>query len=403
LLALLVSLAVAGCDDRKRGLVVEVGDAGAAVPEAGAVVPEPSASAAEAPSASAPSPAGPAPLVCPTGMLAIPGDDGVGKYCIDRWEASLIDRATGLPLSPYYPPHGRLAKRLHDQWERERSTVGGLKAQAMGVPALPPHQRAGDPEIVATSKPGVVPSGYMSGLDAERACRNAGKRLCRHEEWLQACKGQQRRQFPYGDAYKQGACNIFRFKHPAAELHDNPSIGHLDPRLNLVMEGGDPLLRKTGATPSCASQWGDEALFDMNGNLDEWIDEPKGRFVGGFFSRSKKDGCLSSVGAHPRDYFDYSTGTRCCLSPELGGPGSLAAPGRRSRGREAADNALRATRTRVAPGGISTPAVTITLACGLTAFMAGSMTPRVVSVAPGQPAHTPERWSLTSSASAVTK
>jgi hypothetical protein len=53
----------------------------------------------------------------------------------------------------------------------------------------------------------------------------------------------------------------------------------------------------------------------MNGNLDEWVEDEHGRFVGGFFSRSKQDGCESSVGVHPVTYFDYSTGVRCCRAP----------------------------------------------------------------------------------------
>jgi formylglycine-generating enzyme required for sulfatase activity len=63
---------------------------------------------------------------------------------------------------------------------------------------------------------------------------------------------------------------------------------------------------------TCRSLWGKEALYDMVGNLDEWVDDPKGMFVGAFFSRGKKDGCESTIKAHPNDYFDYSLGVRCC-------------------------------------------------------------------------------------------
>lgn len=172
---------------------------------------------------------------------------------------------------------------------------------------------------MAVSKKGVLPNGYLSGNDADLACKNAQKRLCKYEEWLVACQGRQQRPFPYGDTYKHGACNIFRYMHPAVVLHNDASRGHLDPRLNQVKEGNDPLLRLTGATQTCRSDWGEEeGLYDMNGNLDEWIEDEKGRFVGGFFSRSRKDGCRNSVTAHPRAYFDYSTGTRCCLSTEPG-------------------------------------------------------------------------------------
>ena len=169
---------------------------------------------------------------------------------------------------------------------------------------------------LAISRAGVVPNGYLTGVVAAAACKNANKRLCTWDEWRTACRGEADLQFPYGDHYEQGACNIFRRLHPAMELHDNPAIGHTDPRLNLVKDGADPLLRRTGATPRCKSEWDGDAAWDMNGNLDEWIEDDKGRFVGGFFSRSKRDGCESSVGAHPVTYFDYSTGVRCCRSPD---------------------------------------------------------------------------------------
>jgi hypothetical protein len=89
-------------------------------------------------------------------------------------------------------------------------------------------------------------------------------------------------------------------------------MGHSDPRLDLVQAEDGPLLRPTGATPECASRWGDDAIYDMVGNLDEWIDDPEGTFVGGFFSRSTKNGCDASVRTHPFAYWDYSLGVRCC-------------------------------------------------------------------------------------------
>jgi formylglycine-generating enzyme required for sulfatase activity len=234
------------------------------------------------------------------------------RVCVDRWESILVDKPTQTLLSPYYPPNRKIALAIAQTWEKQRFEVGGPLAQAMGLPPLSAWQHANDPEPMAVSKPGVVPNGYVSGILAEQACTNAGKRLCQQEEWLVACEGQAKRPYPYGDKYVPGACNIFRGKHPAAELHDDPSSGHLDPRLNLVKDAQGPLLRKTGETATCGSVWGDDTIWDMNGNLDEWVEDEKGRFLGGFFSRSKKDGCLSSVGAHPKNYFDYSTGVRCC-------------------------------------------------------------------------------------------
>ena len=89
----------------------------------------------------------------------------------------------------------------------------------MPVPELPEIQKQREVEFMAVSRRGVTPNGYLSGLDAERACKNAGKRLCKHDEWVIACQGQQRRQFPYGDSYQAGQCNVCRSIHPAAVLH----------------------------------------------------------------------------------------------------------------------------------------------------------------------------------------
>ena len=152
----------------------------------------------------------------------------------------------------------------------------------------------------------------MSGAAAERACERAGKRLCAEEEWVVACRGQKNRKFPYGEAYVDGKCNVYRATHPARVLHGNASIGHFDPRLNQVEEEAGPLLRRTGATPECASEWGNDAVYDMVGNLDEWIDDPDGTFVGGFYSRSTREGCDSRIEVHTYKYYDYSLGVRCC-------------------------------------------------------------------------------------------
>src|SRR6266545_3627884 len=79
-----------------------------------------------------------------------------------------------------------------------------------------------------------------------------------------------------------------------------------------VEEEGRPLLRPTGSTKECKSRWGKDAIYDMVGNEDEWIDDPEGTFVGGFFSRGTKEGCDSIVTVHPISHWDYSIGFRCC-------------------------------------------------------------------------------------------
>jgi sulfatase modifying factor 1 len=260
----------------------------------------------------------PAPLVtsrpamtpsrCPADMV-----DVLGRFCIDRYEATLSDAGTGRLLSQFYYPTPELTRREYERWQRRKPEMDTALGALLAVPAPQEWELSATHfEPVASSVPDVVPHGYLSGRTAERACANAGKRLCRIDEWVTACRGRQNRKFPYGDTYVDGACNVCRAAHPARVLHGNASIGHLDPRLNLVTDNGDPLLRRTGATPRCKSEWGNDAIYDMVGNLDEWIDDPEGTFVGGFFSRSTHEGCDSIIEVHTFSYYDYSLGVRCC-------------------------------------------------------------------------------------------
>ena len=304
---LLFVLSTMGCRDEKKKAPTP------AAPSASvALSPPASASASAAASATPPAPKPKPP--CPPEMVLIPADK---SYCIDRWEAVIEDKKTGKRLSPYHSPIPKYAKSIHERWSSKRHKVGGPKARAMPLPPLPAWQLSDDVVPMAVSRPGETPHGYLTGKVARTVCENAGKRLCRREEWVRACRGAADRPFPYGDTYQQGTCNIFRFTHPSGALHDDVTRGHLDPRLNLVKDKQGPLLRRTGETKACASRWGNDAVYDMVGNLDEWIDDEDGVFVGGFFSRSKKDGCASVVKNHPAYYWDYSLGVRCCKAAEV--------------------------------------------------------------------------------------
>jgi formylglycine-generating enzyme len=238
-----------------------------------------------------------------------------GRVCVDRYEATLVNASSFEPLSPYYPPTSKLAVQFFGMWEQSRKdsprfTVAGF----MPLPELPVFQHS-DFIPRAIAWPESVPNAYVSGELAEKACKNAGKRLCSQEEWVTACRGQRQTKYPYGNNYSHGACNVFREEHPAHLLHDDFSAGHSDPRLNQIWFEGEPLLRKTGETESCVSTWGNDVIYDMVGNLDEWVDDPKGAFLGGFYARSTRNGCDARVDVHPYRFFDYSTGVRCCRSP----------------------------------------------------------------------------------------
>lgn len=241
---------------------------------------------------------------CPEDMVAV-----AGRFCVDRYEMTLVDAETERAWSPFYPPELSRAEVTHGFYEALLARKGAH--DTLALPPLPGFRIS----PMALTVPRVIPQGYLSADEADRACRAAEKRLCTEAEWVTACRGEDARDFPYGQNYVEGACNVYRESHPTFLLHNNAARFHDDPRANLVAVDGRSLLRRTGETPACQSRWGEDAVFDMVGNLDEWVASEEGVFLGGFYSRGTRAGCFSRVSNHPRAYSDYSTGARCCADP----------------------------------------------------------------------------------------
>jgi formylglycine-generating enzyme required for sulfatase activity len=207
----------------------------------------------------------------------------VDAFCIDRWEAHVVE----------VDANGR---------ERARSPYAPIEGA----------------RVRAKSAPGVVPQAYSSMLDASRACGEAGKRLCKAAEFVRACRGPDAGAwYPYGGRqYNRGICNEGKGSQVVVMFGANPfkwTYAHFnDSRLNQIPN----TLATTGAYPRCVSP---EGVFDMVGNLHEWVDEPPdrnnhGRFLGGSYGEAEANGpgCLYVTSAHEVTYHDYSTGFRCC-------------------------------------------------------------------------------------------
>ncbi|MBK6693687.1 MAG: SUMF1/EgtB/PvdO family nonheme iron enzyme [Myxococcales bacterium] len=199
----------------------------------------------------------------------------VGSVCVDRWEATLVsidDDGREEAHSPYEAPNGKRVK--------------------------------------AISRAGVTPQAHISKDEAKRACRAAGKRLCRGAEWRKACQGPQGTRYPYGGARKPGACVDSGRTSPVHKLHggDHSVATMNDPRLNQV----PGTVAKTGAAAECVNDYG---VHDMVGNLHEWTDD--GAFRGGYYldTTQNGEGCDYKTTAHATSYYDYSTGFRCCADP----------------------------------------------------------------------------------------
>jgi sulfatase modifying factor 1 len=235
-------------------------------------------------------PADDKPRACPEEMAVI--GSAAGDFCIDRWEASL-------------EVVGSAGKRT--EWPGNRPVDGE------------------DGQFVAVSVPGRKPQGYISGQQAARACEQAGKQLCAPEQWRRACRGPGDTLYPYGDRRRAARCNDrFRYldRHPVTRLFAEQAPPGT-PRTQMWSKRwmNDPRLHEMSDTVSSAGQFegcrNDYGVYDMVGNLHEWLADPQGTFAGGFFMDTFQngEGCEYRTRAHSVRYHDYSTGFRCCSAP----------------------------------------------------------------------------------------
>ncbi|HEY8077051.1 MAG TPA: SUMF1/EgtB/PvdO family nonheme iron enzyme [Labilithrix sp.] len=207
-----------------------------------------------------------APGACPRNMAH------VGHSCVDKFEGSLVEileDGSEVPYSAYQAPNGH--------------------------------------KVRAVSRRGVAPQGHISMVEAQRACKASGKRLCHANEWKTACKGPEQTRYPYGNERKPNACTDTNRTSPMTKLYGGERSARTmnDPRANQVENS----LAQTGDAESCTNDYG---THDMVGNIHEWTDD--GSFRGGYYldTTLNGEGCDYRTTRHAPSYYDYSTGFRCC-------------------------------------------------------------------------------------------
>jgi len=158
-----------------------------------------------------------------------------------------------------------------------------------------------------------VPQDWMSWFDAKKAVESIGKRLCTNKEWTMAAEGVNLHPLPYGNGYQrdEGVCNF-----------DN-SVGTID-----VFEATSPnsntssqlrsLLVPSGSRPACVSDYG---VYDMAGNIDEWVVNESGKpYLSGLKGGhvfGVRNASRPMTEAHGPAFSWYETGTRGCADPLL--------------------------------------------------------------------------------------
>ncbi|MCX7805282.1 MAG: protein kinase [Planctomycetota bacterium] len=134
------------------------------------------------------------------------------------------------------------------------------------------------------NRAGEVPMTNISWLEAKNLCAIQDKVLCAKRDWADACKGEGfNMPYPYGLTFDPEACNA---------------------------SGGK--VEESGSRKRCVNSFG---LYDMSGNVAEWVDEVfegEAEAAGGHYSSGADDSRCESFRRLKRDGRFPEIGFRCC-------------------------------------------------------------------------------------------
>ncbi len=171
---------------------------------------------------------------------------------------------------------------------------------------MDPYEGSVDKSGKAVSKPGAIPA-RVSWLDAKGACEKAGKRLCSEQEWVTACAGEpavdnnnngmfgddavEGSMYPYGKFYSAETCNDQGDKY-----HGNAIAA--------------------GSLKGCRTA---SAVFDLAGNISEWVGEKedKATLMGGHASSTERAACNQRAFSAGIGRRNHTTGFRCCADTNV--------------------------------------------------------------------------------------
>lgn len=160
---------------------------------------------------------------------------------------------------------------------------------------------------------GAHPPVMVSFYDASGLCAARGKRLCYESEWTAACEGPEEKPFPYGWERSAEKCNFDNaWVNPSLKKIYSDDPGVRDAEL-ARLDRSVP----SGSKPGCVS---DDGVFDLTGNVDEWVladrdrPEEKGRFSalkGGAWGHVR-NACRPVTTSHEPEFTYYFVSFRCC-------------------------------------------------------------------------------------------
>jgi formylglycine-generating enzyme required for sulfatase activity len=164
------------------------------------------------------------------------------------------------------------------------------------------------------NRAGEKPTRAVMFTEAAQLCAAEGKRLCTADEWTQACEGPKHLPYPYGFVRSSDSCN-----------HDKPYImpdddAYVNPATRAAEVARVDQSEPSGSRSACVSDYG---VFDMTGNVDEWVNNEAGSFNGPPYESGLKGGywgpvrnrCRPMTTDHNRWHSGYQIGLRCCGNP----------------------------------------------------------------------------------------
>jgi len=187
----------------------------------------------------------------------------------------------------------------------------------------------------APNREGELPLVMYTFDESEAWCAARGKRLCFDDEWTRSCAGTAGNKYPYGNTLLPGTCNdeeVWK-AYDQNKLNgwpwnvSKPGIESLKELLDAVravssgaataadhveaLYQGEP----GGANAGCV---GEDAVFDLCGNVEEWTrrrdggngPDFSGALKGRYWAESRT--CQNAVTNHGNGFRFYEIGFRCC-------------------------------------------------------------------------------------------
>jgi hypothetical protein len=315
--ALFACTATSGCGDPGSAQPTSSGSETASeAPSASSVQPERSASAAVGPSASAASAAAAASAVAPA---ALPGRtdgcmDGMvrvaGDYCPDVEQVCLEHHEE-------YARDLKKRARAEAKGEKYKSTVSERCLRyASPTKCLSKEKLKLDfciDRYEYPNVPGELPALLISWTEAKKTCEKLGKRLCTEREFNFACEGPEALPYTYGYVRDPSKCSIDKeYRKREKKLFPYERCMRT-PRCKAELERLDQRL-PIGSLAECVSPFG---VYDLNGNINEWVELPKKKYPdrsglkGGWWG-PVRGRCRPTVDFHKEDDYGYEEGFRCC-------------------------------------------------------------------------------------------